>query len=167
MKRVFEWHGNKYHYLGTGKDGQNFWLQEATFDCGWYWSIGYVESFTNNKKPWMSRDIEQHTHFDYLMEQQIYPNGTRMNWWDGFKNVFDNTLLTDSELWTVIEIMKSLYTARAYSDMLHRGGSHYTSNPVSEVIKNEAEYERISKVVVPALSEKLYSILDGTADQEA
>lgn len=167
MKRVFEWHGNKYHYLGTGKDGQNFWLQEATFDCDWYWGIGYVEAFTNNNYPWMSRDIEQHTHFDYLMEQQIYPDGTNMNWWDGFKNVFNNTLLTDSELWTVIEIMKSLYTARKYSDMLYRGGSHYTSNPVSETIKNDAEYERINKIVIPALSEKLYRILDGTVDQEA
>ena len=166
MKRIFEWHGNTYYYLGTAADGTNYFYQKATFDCDWYWGIGYVESFTNNNYPWRSRDIEQHTHFDYLMDQQTHSGGACMNWFDGFKNVFHETLLTDSEIWKVCEIMKSLYTARKYSDMLFCGGSHYTTNPVSETIKNDAEYERINKVVIPSLSEKLYSILDGTADQE-
>lgn len=166
MKRVFEWHGDTYYYLGTATDGTNYFYQKAKFDCGWYWGIGYVESFTNNNYPWRARDIDSHTHFDYLMEQQMHPYGGRMGWFDGFKNIFHETLLKDSEIWKVLEIMKSLYTARAYSDMLYRGGSHYTSNPVAGTIKNDAEYERINKVVIPALSEKLYSILDGTADQE-
>lgn len=166
MKRVFEWHGDTYYYLGTAADGTNYFYQKAKFDCDWYWGIGYVESFTNNNYPWRARDIDCHTHFDYMMDQQMRPSGGRMNWYDGFKNVFRETLLTDPEIWKVVEIMKSLYTARAYSDMLHCGGSHYTSNPVAGTIKNDAEYKRINEVVIPALSEKLYSILDGTADQE-
>lgn len=166
MKRVFEWRGVTYYYLGTAADGTNYFYQRATFDCDWYWGIGYVESFTNNSHPWLSRDIDSHTHFDYLMDQQTRLGGTHINWFNGFKNTFHETLLTDSEIWKVCEIMKSLYTARAYSDMLYRGGSHYTSNPVAETIKNSAEYERINKVAIPALSEKLYSILDGTADRE-
>ena len=166
MKRVFEWHGKTYYYLGTAADGTNYFYEKATFDCDWYWGIGYVESFSNNNYPWRSRDIDCHTHFDYMMDQRRNTCGGHMNWFDGFKNIFHETLLTDSEIWRVCEIMKSLYTARAYSDMIYRGGSNYTGNPAREVIKNPAEYERINKVVIPALSEKLYSILDGTANQE-
>ena len=163
MKRVFEWHGDTYYYLGTAADGTNYFYQKAKFDCDWYWGIGYVESFTNNSYPWRARDIDCHTHFDYMMDQQTHPGGTHANWFYGFKNIFHETLLTDSEIWKVCEIMRSLYTARNYSDMLYRGGSYYTSNPVAETIKNTAEYGRINKVVIPALLENLYKILDGTS----
>ncbi len=165
MKRSFEWHGNKYFLLGTGSDGDYYWLQEASFDCGWYWSIGYIETFTNNKAPWRSADIASHSHFKYMMERQKNDFGGPMNWYDAFRAVFHETPLTDSEVWTVIEIMRSLYTARDYSDMLYHGGSYYTRNPVAETIKNAAEYGRINKVVIPALLENLYKILDGTGKE--
>jgi len=166
MKRVFEWHGRKYYLLGTGADGQNLWLEEASFDCGWYWGVGYIESFTNSRAPWNSKDIEMHTHFDYQMENQTDEYGRAMNWHDGFKKMCPETPLTDKEIWTVVELMRSLYTARKYSDMLYMGGSHYASNPAAKTIKNQTEYNRINKVVIPALSEKLYRILDGTARKE-
>ena len=162
MKRVITWHGKKYYYLGV-MDGEPAYLQEAEFDCGWYWGIGYVETFTNKRQPERSNDISMHTHFDYLMNSQRNQSGGTMNWWDAFKNVFSTTLLKDSEIWTVLEIMRSLYTARKYSDMLYRGGSYYASNPVAGTIQNIAEYGRINKVVIPALLENLYKILDGTS----
>ena len=165
MKRVITWHGKKYYYLGV-MDGEPAYLQEATFDCGWYWGIGYVETFTNERQPERSRDISMHTHFDYLMDSQRNQFGGTMNWWDAFKNVFRTTLLKDSEIWTVVEIMKSLYTARKYSDMIHRGGSNYTSNPVAETINNDTEYKRINEKVIPALLDALYKILDGTGIKE-
>ena len=168
MKRVFEWHGRKYYLLGTGADGQNLWLEEARFDCGWYWGVGYIESFTNNGAPWNSKDIEMHTHFDYQMENQTDEYGRSMNWHDGFKKMCPETPLTDKEIWTVVELMRSLYTMRRYSDMIYRGGSHYTTNPLWNQIKDPTEYEynRINKTLITAVLEKLYKILDGTARKE-
>lgn len=32
-----------------------------------------------------------------------------------------------------------------------RGGSHYTTNPLKELIKNEEEVKRINEVVLPAI----------------
>ena len=156
MKRVFEWHGHRYHYIGTGPNGENMRLQESTFDCGWYWSIGYIETFTNKRAPWNSIDIESHTHFEYLMTRNRY-----QNWFDAFNEQFKNPFLTESEVWKICELMKSLYTARHYADMIWRGGAHYTQNPCEEIIKNETEYKRINDVVIPAMLKELYKILDG------
>lgn len=139
--------------LGEDEDGVNYWLEQATWDCDWYWGGGYVETYTNNEYPHLSRDIDSHQHFDGL-----FFKGNK-NGYDAFKEFFVETPFTDKEIWKICELMRSFYIAREYSDMIHRGGAHYTSNPVSEIIKDDAEYERINKVVIPAIMQSLYEIL--------
>ena len=60
--------------------------------------------------------------------------------------------------------MKSLYTARAYSDFLYRGSAGITSNPCKEVIRNEEEYQRINKMVIPSMLDEVYKLLKGEND---
>ena len=153
MKRVFEWHGSKYYYLGTDSKGQHHWLEKAKWDCKWYWGLGYVETFTNNERPWLSSDINSHTHFDTM-----FFNKGRCAY-DVFKDTFRETSLSDGQTWELLELMKSAYIARAYSDMLHTGGAHYTTNPKRDVIINEDEYNRINKEVIPAIMEAVYELL--------
>ena len=57
--------------------------------------------------------------------------------------------------------MKSFYIARNYSDFLHVGGAHYTTNKASATIKNDVEYNRINKEVIPSIMHELYKILEG------
>ena len=145
--------GKDCYLLGKDSDGVYYWLQESKFDCGWYWAIGYVETYTNNQNPHISRDINSHQHFDGL-----FFNKNKCSY-DVFNEFFEESTLDKKELWTFLELMKSLYTLRKYSDMLHIGGSHFTSNPCKEIIKNDDEYDRINKIVIPALLEKVYSML--------
>ena len=63
-----------------------------------------------------------------------------------------------------MEIMRTLYTLREYSDTLHRGGSHYTSNPCKDIIKNEDEYKRINEVLIPSLLKEVYKLLGSDDD---
>lgn len=154
-KKTFEWRGKKYYLLGEDADGDRFYLEEAHWDCGWYWGGGYVETFTNNRFPENSKDISSHMHFDGLFFKQPRKNG-----YDAFKEFFAETPFTDSEVWEILELMKSFYIARGYSDFLYLCGAHYTSNPCGVVIKNEEEYDRINKVVIPSLMEELYKILE-------
>ena len=141
------------YLLGKDEIGILYWLQQATWDCDWYWGGGYVRTYTNNEYPHLSRDIDSHQHFDGLFFKG-HKNG-----YDAFKEFFVETPFTDKEIWKICELMRSFYIAREYSDMIHRGGAHYTANPVSEIIKNDAEYERINKVVIPAIMQSLYEIL--------
>lgn len=135
--------GKDYYLIGKGKDGELYWLEEGSWDCGWYWGIGYVETFER-----FDRDISSHQHWDNLFPTK-----------DKFDDFFEETVISEKETWIILELMKSIYTARNYSDMIHIGGSHYTSNPNKEDIKNDTEYKRINEVVIPKLLESVYAIL--------
>ena len=149
--------GKDVYLLGKDKEGTLYWLNEASWDCDWYWGLGYIETYTNNKHPGRSKDINSHQHFDSL-----FFNGTN-NGFDNFKNYLTETPFNDNEIWRIMEIMKTLYTLREYSETLYRGGSHYTSNPCKDIIKNDNEYNRINKVVIPTLNKELYRILSEKA----
>ena len=59
-KEIIEKFGKKYFLLGK-KDGKKYYLEDSYWDCGWYWGLGYVETFNELKI-----DIESHQHFDNL-----------------------------------------------------------------------------------------------------
>ena len=152
-KQTIVWHRRKYFLLGCDKDGTKYFLEEARFDCGWYWGIGYVETFTNNRNPALSKDISSHTHFDSLfLNRNVISR-------DSFKALLPENPFTDNEVWKILELMGSAYIARHYSDMLHFGGAHYTSNPAKGIISCETEYKRINEDVIPTILAKLYEII--------
>lgn len=147
--------GKDVYLLGVDHYGAYRWLEEASWDCDWYWGFGYVESYTNNKNPERAKDIESHTHFDSL-----FFNGDK-NGFDMFNDFFQETPLEYNEVWKLVELMKSFYIARRYSDMLHRGGANYTGNRVADIIKDDKEYNRINKIVIPAITHAVYDLLGG------
>ena len=155
-KHSFEWHGRRYYLLGADKEEQKYYLRTASFDCGWYWGIGYVQTFTNKRNPRLSKDISSYDHFDAMFFGIENRNG-----FDAFREAFPFNPFSDDEIWEICELMKSAYTARHYADMLYCGGSNYTENPAKDIIKNSEEYDRINKVVIPEIMEKLYAILKG------
>jgi hypothetical protein len=140
--------GKDTYLLGKGKDGNYYWLEEGKWDCNWYWGIGYVKTYKDILNPNMAKDISSHQHWDGL-----FPT------YDKFNDFFEETVLNDKEKWKLLELMKAIYIARHYSDMLYIGGAHYTNNPCKEDIHNEDEYNRINKVMIPKMLEKVYEIL--------
>ena len=111
--------GKDIFYLGQEEDGTNVWLEDFTWDCGWYWGGGYLETYTNNANPEAARDISSHSHFDGL--------GKDKNLFDGFKSRIVKTPLTDNELWQLCDLMQSFYTLRESAEWFKNGSSHYTS----------------------------------------
>lgn len=133
------------HYL-LGKDGtgKKHYLKKASWDCGWYWGFGYIHTFERY-------DIGCHYHFDSLEK-----NG---NIYDNFKKTFVDSVLTDSELWKLCELMKTFYNLKTAAEVLGRGGSHYTTNPCAELIKNADEVKRINEIVLPTIFDEIYALL--------
>lgn len=150
-KKIITWHGRKYYLLGKDNEGTDYYLEEANWDCNWYWGFGYIETFSNKKNPEKSKDIRSHQHFDVMF---LNTNG-----YDAFKKFFKETPVSNNELWKLVELMKSYYIARNYSDFLHRGSAGYSSNPAEDSIKNKEEYDRINKVVLPNIFSEVYKIL--------
>ena len=139
----------KRGYVLGKKDGYYVYLAKESFDCNWYWGYGYVQTWEHSRP---TSDIHSHQHFDSL----FLNNGAFTK---GFVEYFDDTPLIEKEIWTLLELMKSFYVARRYSDMLHSRGAHITTNPAKDVIGSQEEYDRINKVVIPRICEEVGKLL--------
>ena len=73
----------KIYLLGADAEGTKYWLEAPSWDCGWYFGFGYVETYTNNNCPSKAADINSHQHFDSL-----FLNDSKVNAFDAFKEFF-------------------------------------------------------------------------------
>lgn len=146
-KQIINKLNSTYYLLGTNKDGEKVYLKKATFDCDWYWSIGYINTFNRNYT-----DITSHSHFD-----------TTISTWDEFNDYFEETVLTNSEKWQLLGLMQTLYTLRKMSDTIYTGGSHYTINEVEQELLKEYQptYDKINNETIPTLLNEVYKLLGG------
>lgn len=126
--------------MGKHND-ERIYLSPPSWDCGWYWGFGYLGN----------RNC--HYHMDGLMKDT--------NLFDGIKKHFGDTLTikNDSDLWQFCELMGTFYTLKEAAEVLWRGGSHYTTNPITDKIKNEKEVARINNEVMPALFDAIHAII--------
>lgn len=142
----------KVYLLGV-KDNVCYWLREPQWDCDWYWSIGYIRTYTNNWNPLCAHDINSHEHFDskfFNQNKDVHA---------AFLEYFDDITLSDKEVWTFVEIMKSLYTCKDFANMCHLGGSRITTNPCADTLKDIDMYRQITQVKMPKLFKELDSLL--------
>jgi len=156
-KKVVNVFGRNNYLLGVDKDNIRYYIEEPNFDCGWYWGGLYIETFTNNYQPTRSVDISTHSHFD-----SMFLNSTDSFGPEVFKKRFKTTVLTDDELWKLLELGRTFYTLRSAADLFHIGGSHITRNNCYDVIKDQDMYEQIVKVKIPALVAEILQLLGGT-----
>lgn len=155
-KQINNAFGKDIYLLGEDKDGTKYWLEYAQWSCGWYWGFGYVETYTNNSKPHLSKDTNSHQHIEssFLGKQ------------DGkyVSNIFDSPLLskttfTEDEGWLLSELFRTFYTLQNTAKVLGTGSSHITTNPISKLIMNTEETDRINQIVLPKLFKEIYKIL--------
>lgn len=154
-KRISEAFNKKIYLLGRNRLGKLVWLKEPSWDCGWYWGFGYMEIYTNDDCPRLSRDIETHTHFD----MEII-NG-KSHSFDNFKEYFIETPLNNNEIWLLCDYMNTFYTLKKSAEIFERGGSHYTEKAFIEEVQNKDIYEKINKEILPALFDRIQKLLGG------
>lgn len=137
--------GSTYYLLGMDENKVKYYLEKGKFECDWYWSGGYIETFNRNKS-----DIDLHTHYD---TGKVH--GLRFSYYDDFNKIFKKCTLTDSEKWKFHELMRTFYTAKEAMEMSYRGGSHITTNPLSDLIQNKTVYDHYNNLI-----EKIHEELD-------
>ena len=127
-------------YLGK-LDGKNVWLAPPSWDCDWYWGYGYIQ----NKN--------LHTHFNML--------DNNANLYDAIQKRFDGTFsLQGSNLWTLCELLQTFYSLREIAEVYCRGSSHYTSNPLADILRNPEEYKRINEKLLPKIFIEIDKLFD-------
>lgn len=121
-------------------DGVDTYLAAPSWDCGWYWGFGYIQ----NKY--------LHMHCNSL--------DINKNMRDAIKEFFDAGTLTlsDEDLWTFCELMKTFYTLKETAELYYRGGANYTRNPLQEKLKNKKEFDRINGELLPEIFDEIYKL---------
>jgi hypothetical protein len=147
--------GKKIYFLGTGKDGKNYYLVAPSWDCGWYWGFGYVQSFTNNKRPNLSRDISSHQHFDGL----FFGKGETA--FDVYKQFFSRSSLSDNDIWKLCDFIKTFYALKEMAAIAGRGCSHFTERAKLETLKDLDMVKTINEIMLPVLFSKIDEMFQG------
>ena len=130
------------------KDNNSYYLREPTFDCGWYWGLGYVATGRGS-----------HLHFDSYFK--VIPF---------YDDIFNDTPFTQKEKYIITDYMRQLYRLRDMADMLYLGNTNVTGDAtVLEQFResNMAEYKRINNVLIPTVWNALVDVLlDEEEDRE-
>ena len=123
-------------------DGENHYLRKPSWDCGWYWAVGYM----GNKNC--------HYHMDGFAREH------NMHLRDALMETFGESLTIGPRgLWTFTELMYTAYSLKEAAEVLGRGGSHTAKNPCADTIRNISEAERINSKVLPAIFDEMWKVL--------
>lgn len=151
---------NKFgiHYLlGEDAEGTRHWLEVPSWDCGWYWGGLYIHTFTNNRQPTRSVDINSHRHFDSMFLEGDYSN---------YKNFFKKSTLSQDEIWRLLELARTFYTLKDSAGLFEKGSSWVSKNDCYDVIKDQKLYLEIVKVKLPAVISAICNLLGGNTTPE-
>ena len=153
---------NKFgtHYLlGEDENGLKYWLEEPTFNCGWYWGLGYIETFTNNRQPTRSVDIMSHEHFDskFMMNYGSV---------DGYLDFFKKSVLDKHDTYRLFELMECAYTLSKMAGICERGSAWVSKNDCYDTLKDQDLYLEIIQKKLPAVISEICNLLGGKTKPE-
>ena len=88
-------------------------------------------------------------------------NYGNISWKDALERDYNlNVKLRGDNLWKFYELAKTAYTLKDAAEILGRGESYVTENPLVEVIKNKAEVDRINQIVLPQIFDAINEMFD-------
>lgn len=154
-KKKIEKFGEHY-LLGVNEEGRKVYLEKPSWDCGWYWGFGYLHTFTNERSPERSKDIDSHFHFDHTF---LRSDRSNFEW---FKTYFKDTVLTDDEIWQLLDLMASAYSLKKAAAVMYRGDSNYTSKAKVPELRDDQTCDKINHVMLPAVFSKIRELLEPT-----
>ena len=136
-------------YLVGKKDGANVYMPKPSWDCGWYWGFGYLESYWRGTR---------HTHVDVICDE------SKKDWHTALTEYFDEMTLSEKELWLFCDYMRTFYTLRKTAEIYGEGYSHYTEKAKLPIIQNKLLADAINKVQLPALFKAIDELMTGEAE---
>lgn len=139
-------------------DGKTIYLSAPSWDCGWYWGFGYLgnrnEHYHLSSYQDRSRMEKTENGYLHLTERR------NINLRDALIEDYELVEPLRKNLWEFCELVLTAYTLKETAEVLGRGGSHMTHNPLSELIKNNDEVKRINEEVLPAIFKKIDDLFE-------
>lgn len=151
---------NKTVFFGTRKsDGARIYLTKPTWDCGWYWSFGYLG---NRNEHYHLDSYQSKDHFLKLEDGSFKILTEKRNkcMYDCLLEDYDLNPKIKENLWTFCELALTAYSLKEAAEVFNRGGSHMTKNPCCDIIKNHDMVEKINKEMLPAVFEEIEKLFE-------
>lgn len=143
--------GKEVYLLGSDSDGVTYWLEAPSWDCGWYWGFGYIETYTDNNRPSCSVDKESHQH-----AIDFYP--------EWCNKILKEKTFSDDEQWVLCELFENFYTLKNLAEtQKHEGkeGNYTGKRQGFDYRKLLREDVNINRDCLPFVMAKIVSILSG------
>ena len=105
---------------GTSADGENVYLTKHSWDCGWYWSLGYLGN--NNC----------HFHFDSILHIKDSKNNIKHL----ASELFQTTNITDKEWWVIRDLFVQAYALKEAAAVYRHGGHQSALEGVTDIIRS-------------------------------
>jgi len=140
-KRIEQAFNKKVYLLGENENGVYYWLEEPSWDCGWYWGFGYIETYTHNKQPHLARDIDSHSHADNFRKEWT-------EYFDGSKPIIKKRTFSEKEGWELSELFEQFYHLKTQASFWN-----------SKKWKNKKLVKRINEVIIPTITGRILEIL--------
>ena len=134
--------GKNILYFGKHKEsGESIYIKKSTWDCGWYWSFGYL-----GNRNW-------HYHLDN------YQNGRNFNMYDALITDYDLNDKIKDNIWVFCELALSIYQLKKSAELFGRGGAHMTTNPCADIIKDTDYTKKINTEILPQVMQKFWDLI--------
>jgi hypothetical protein len=142
--------------LGTDNEGVKYWLEAPSWDCGWYWGFGYVETYTDNTNPEKAKDISSHRHID-----TFFKRANKISLWN---TELSKHAYTGSEAAQLNELFTSFYQLQKAAGSLH--DNDYNCNSIDELKKiqpideNHGKWLDLVTNQIPGIMDEIIDILN-------
>jgi hypothetical protein len=114
--------GRVKHEADNMLAGENVYLTKHSWDCGWYWGMGYIGN------------SRSHTHFD-----STFLKDTKTA-----SELFINPQFTDSEWWVIRDLMIQAYALQKAAEVYRYGGHQKSHIGITDIIKNDTMVKLIN-----------------------
>lgn len=169
QKKIRQAFGKKVYLLGRYKDGHTFWLEAPSWDCGWYWGFGYVDTYTRPEGP-PAKDISCHTHYDGLLfKKHEYYDFDKKCWQLGpyLHTLSDHPdvtecVLTKQEQWVLSDLMQMGYTLKKTAEMYRHGNAYLTTHTLTPELNRPDREKEINEVELPLIFKQIDRLLSPT-----
>lgn len=113
----------------SNADGEVVYLEKHRWDCGWYWTFGYLGNHNC------------HFHFDSLLYIKDGKGGVKY----GASALFSETPITDKEWWVIRDLFVQAYALKKAAEVYRYGGNQTTLQGVTDLIRSADLEARLNK----------------------
>jgi len=130
--------------LGVSKNNDVVYLTPPSWECGFAWSWTWIGS------------PRFHTQLRCINKE--------VNLYGAINEYLTDIPLSDKDLLTFSELVATFYALKEVADIHNRGGSHYTTNPMAYLLKDEDRCNHINQVLLPAIFVEAYKLFERKND---